>query len=44
MEIFDNGWTEPDPEDVPPICGIYCKICEMEKICLSKEIFKGAAF
>lgn len=44
MEILENEWIEPDLEDVPLICGIYCKICEMEKICLSKEIFKRAAF
>jgi len=44
MEIIGNGWTEPDQEDVLLICGIYCKVCKMEKICLSKEIFKRAAF
>lgn len=47
MEALGNGWTaepEQDSEQGLLICGIYCNIYELKTICLSKEIFKKAAF
>lgn len=42
IDLLQN--YEQEDEQGLLICGIYCHICDMKTICLSKEIFKKGAF
>lgn len=46
MEPVGSGWigSEQEEEQGLLICGIYCNICDLKRICLSKEMFNRAAF